>query len=207
MLKPDHPGDDPISALTLPNFALFDTPIGHCAIVWRGSAVVGSALPESSDEALRASIKRRFPSAAECAPPPPIAAVIATVVRLLSGEAENFSAVEIDLSGLAPFERAVLEAALAIPTGETRTYGEIAKSLGSPGAARAVGRALGGNPVPIIIPCHRVLASDGRSGGFSAPGGSTTKLRMLEIEGARRGPEPGLFERLPWRAKPAYGPD
>jgi methylated-DNA-[protein]-cysteine S-methyltransferase len=97
----------------------------------------------------------------------------------------------------------VLEATLSIPVGETRTYGEIAKAVGAPGASRAVGRALGANPIPIIVPCHRVLAADGRSGGFSAPGGSSTKLKMLEIEGARRGSEPQLFERLPWRAKPA----
>jgi methylated-DNA-[protein]-cysteine S-methyltransferase len=124
------------------------------------------------------------------------------VVRLLSGEPEKFSSIEIDLSAVGEFERAVLEATFAIPPGETRTYGEMAAAVGSPGAARAAGRALGANPIPIIVPCHRVLASDGKSGGFSAPGGSATKLKMLEIEGARRGTEPGLFDRLPWRTKP-----
>ena len=184
-------------------FHLFDTPIGRCAIVWRGAAVIGCALPEQNDERLRASLQKRFPGTVEQPPSAEASTAAAAVVRLLTGEAEDFSAVEVDLAGLAPFEGAVLEATLSIPVGETRTYGEIAKAVGAPGASRAVGRALGANPIPIIVPCHRVLAADGRSGGFSAPGGSSTKLKMLEIEGARRGSEPQLFERLPWRAKPA----
>ena len=64
------------------------------------------------------------------------------------------------------------------------TYGEIARAVGDPGAARAVGAALGANPFPVIVPCHRVLAADGALHGFSAPGGITTKRRMLELEGA-----------------------
>lgn len=184
-------------------FHLFNTPIGRCAIVWRGSAVIGCALPEESDERMRASLQKRFPDADEQPPAPAASDAAAAVVRLLSGEPEDFSSVEVDLGALALFERAVLEETFSIPAGETRTYGDIAKAVGAPGASRAVGRALGANPIPIIVPCHRVLAADGRSGGFSAPGGSSTKLRMLEIEGARRGSEPQLFERLPWRAKPA----
>lgn len=134
-------------------------------------------------------------------PPPFVRSAIDAVVRLLGGEKEDLSSIPVDLGGLAEFERKVLEATLAIPVGETRTYGEIAAGLGAPGAARAVGRALGRNPVPIIVPCHRVLASNGGSGGFSASGGASTKLRMLEIEGARRGSEPELFDRLPWRTR------
>jgi len=111
--------------------------------------------------------------------------------------------VPVDIESLQPFERAVLKATRRIPLGETRTYGEIARDLGAPGAARAVGRALGANPVPIVIPCHRVLAASG-SGGFSAPGGAATKMKMLEIEGARRGDaEPALFDDLPWAVRPA----
>lgn len=151
---------------------------------------------------MRTSIARRFPQAVEQVPPAPIAAAVEAVVRLLSGEPEDFRSVRIDLGALGEFERAVLEATSAIPVGETRTYGEVARAVGSPGASRAVGRALGANPIPIIVPCHRVLASNGKSGGFSAPGGASTKLKMLEIEGARRGAVPELFERLPWRAKP-----
>ena len=183
-------------------FALFDTPIGRCAIVWRGGAITGSALPEKDDERLRASLRSRFAGASEREPDGP-AAAIASVTRLLAGQREDFSSIPRNIDALGAFERAVLVATSAIPWGETRAYGQIASAIGSPGAARAVGRALGANPIPIIIPCHRVLASAGRTGGFSAPGGASTKLRILEIEGARRGSAPELFERLPWQAKPA----
>ncbi|HWH18352.1 MAG TPA: methylated-DNA--[protein]-cysteine S-methyltransferase [Allosphingosinicella sp.] len=189
--------------MTAASFALFDTAIGRCAIIWRDQAVIGTALPEASNEKLRAAIARRFAGATEAAPPSSITGAMEAIRRLLLGEPENFSSIAIDLEGVAAFERRVLAAALRIPAGETRTYGDIAEALGAPGAARAVGAALGRNPIPIIIPCHRVLAADGRSGGFSAPGGASTKLRLLEIEGARRGSEPGLFERLPWRTKPS----
>ncbi len=181
-------------------FTLFDTNLGRCALIWRGGLVVGASLPEASDRALRASVARRFPGAVELIPPAPIAEVIAMLVRLLAGE-------KVDLRSIAcapdvgPFEAQVLEHARAIPHGETRTYGEIAAQIGTPGAARAVGRALGANPIPILIPCHRVVAAAGRSGGFSAPGGASTKMRILEIEGAGRGSAPMLFEHLPWRMK------
>jgi methylated-DNA-[protein]-cysteine S-methyltransferase len=184
-------------------FALFDTAIGRCALVWRGSAVVGAALPDDSDDRMRSALRRRFPEADEQAPCEPANQAIEAVRRLLGGMAEDCSGIAVDLDGLPDFERHVLEAARAIPPGETRTYGEIAAAIGAPGAARAVGRALGRNPVPIIVPCHRVLAADGKSGGFSAPGGAATKLKMLEIEGARRGSDPGLFDRLPWQGAPA----
>lgn len=182
-------------------FSLFDTAIGRCAIVWHGSAIIGCALPETSDERMRASLRRRFPEADEDPPPPAIAEVILSVRKLLDGESEDFAGVALKLEGLGKFEQAVLEETFRIPPGETRTYGQVAAALGSPGASRAVGAALGRNPIPIIIPCHRVLGANGRSGGFSAPGGAETKLRMLEIEGARRSGEPELFDRLPWRNK------
>ena len=184
-------------------FTSFDTAIGRCALMWRGGLVVGAALPEASDAQLRASLERRFPGAAEADPPHFVRAALEAVVRLLSGSAADFSTFELDMGDLPEFDRSVLEETRRIPCGETRTYGEIASALASPGAARAVGRALGRNPIPIIIPCHRVLAASGRSGGFSAPGGTSTKLRILEIEGARRGREPELFERLPWAVNPA----
>ena len=86
---------------------------------------------------------------------------------------------------MSEFDTAVYRVARDIPPGETLTYGEIAERLDDPGAARAVGQALGANPIPIIIPCHRVLAAGGRAGGFSAPGGVATKLELLEIERRR----------------------
>lgn len=184
-------------------FALFDTAIGTCALLWRGSAIVGAALPEASDARMDASLCRRFPDAEEQLPPLFVTQAIEAVRRLLAGGREDLSSVRVNLDGLADFERKILDNARAIPVGETRTYGEIAAMIGAPGAARAVGAALGRNPIPIIIPCHRVLAADGKSGGFSAPGGANTKLKMLEIERARRGSDPGLFGALPWQVRPA----
>ncbi len=184
-------------------YALFDTPIGRCALLWRGGLIVGAALPEPSEEAMTRSLSSGFPDAVEAPPPPVAQQAIAGVRRLLEGEREDLSAIPVDLSPLAEFECRVLEATRRIPCGETRTYGEIAAALGAPGAARAVGRALGRNPVPIVIPCHRVLAASGRSGGFSAPGGVTTKMKMLRIECARRRSEGELFESLPLALKPA----
>jgi len=182
-------------------FTIFETPIGRCALLWRSGFVVGAALPESSDARLLTSLARRFGAPVEEDPPQDICNAVDGVKRLLSGEDVDFSDVAIDIGSLGKFERAVLVAARRIPRGETRTYGEIAVSVGAPGAARAVGTALGRNPIPIIVPCHRVLAAGGASGGFSAPGGLTTKLKILEIERARRGPEPGLFDHLPWAAR------
>jgi methylated-DNA-[protein]-cysteine S-methyltransferase len=182
-------------------YALFDTAIGRCALVWRGGLVIGAALPEASDERARAGLARRFPGAVEAEPPPFAAAAMARIVSLLAGGRTDLGDIEIDPQG-SPFERSVWEAARRIPCGEVRSYGDVAREIGAPGAAQAVGLALGRNPVPIIVPCHRVLAADGRSGGFSAPGGVATKFRILEIEGARRPGEPELFESLPLRVKP-----
>jgi methylated-DNA-[protein]-cysteine S-methyltransferase len=185
------------------SFALFDTSLGRCALLWRGGLVIGAALPEASDEAMRRSLSHRFPGAVEARPSPEAAAAITGVIRLLDGEEEDLSTISVDLSALPEFERSVLVETRGIPCGETRSYGELASVLGSAGAARAVGRALGRNPIPIVIPCHRVLAAAGRSGGFSAPGGVTTKMKLLQIERARRSSAPELFDRLPLATRPA----
>ena len=183
-------------------YALFDTAIGRCALVWSGGFVVGTALPDASDERARASLARRFPGAAEAEPPPFAARAIERIRGLLAGDKADLGEIPLDLGAGSGFERKVWEAARRIPCGEVRSYGEIAREIGAPQGAQAVGVALGRNPVPIIVPCHRILAADGRSGGFSAPGGVATKFRILEIEGARRPGEPELFELLPLRVKP-----
>jgi methylated-DNA-[protein]-cysteine S-methyltransferase len=183
-------------------YALFDSAIGRCALVWRGGLVVGAALPEASDERARASLARRFPGAAEAEPPPFAAAAIARIVDLLAGAKSDLADIELDLSRASDFERNVWQAARRIPCGKVRRYGDIAREIGAPRAAQAVGVALGRNPVPIIIPCHRVLGSEGKSGGFSAAGGVDTKFRILQIEGARRPGEPELFDSLPLAVKP-----
>jgi methylated-DNA-[protein]-cysteine S-methyltransferase len=185
-----------------PGFSLFDTAIGRCALVWRGGLVVGAALPEGSDEAMRARLARRFAGASEAEPPEAVREAIGKIVALLAGRQTDLSDIPLALEG-SDFELKVWQAARGIPRGEVRSYGDVAQEIGAPGAAQAVGLALGRNPAPIIVPCHRVLASGGKSGGFSAPGGVATKFRMLEIEGARRPGEPGLFETLPLAVRPA----
>jgi methylated-DNA-[protein]-cysteine S-methyltransferase len=102
----------------------------------------------------------------------------------LQGKMQDFRDIAVDMNVSEPFARQVYEAAREIPAGQTRTYGEIAKSLGQPLAAQEVGQALSRNPVPIIVPCHRVSAANGKLGGFSAPGGRTTKAKLLALEGA-----------------------
>lgn len=179
-----------------PGFCIFDTAIGRCALLWRGDLIVGAALPETSDEAMRERLTRRFPGAVETEPPEFVREAMGKVVALLAGEDADLGDVPLDLEG-SDFELQVWQAARRIPRGEVRSYGEVAQEIGAPGAALAVGVALGRNPAPILVPCHRVLGSGGKSGGFSAPGGVDTKFRMLEIEGARRPGDAGLFETLP----------
>jgi methylated-DNA-[protein]-cysteine S-methyltransferase len=188
------------------SFAIFATPIGRCGIAWGENGIVGIWLPESDErrgargarraprQTARARLLRRWPAAAEEeAPPPDIRAAIAEITALLSGDRRDLSSVPLDFGGVPDFPRRVYEIARSIPPGETLTYGEIARRLGDPRRAREVGQALGRNPFPIVVPCHRVLAANGRSGGFSAPGGVSTKLRLLEIEGARATAIPTLF--------------
>lgn len=183
--------------MTAQSYALFETPIGACAVAWREPAVlVGAALPEADPDTLRARLRRRWPTAAEAAPPPAMQRVIERIGDLLQGGADHLLDIELDMDLVPAFDRRVYAIARRIAPGATRTYGEIAAALGEPGAARAVAQALGANPFPIIVPCHRVLGAGGRAGGFSAPGGTRTKLRLLEIEGAALGGAPGLFDRV-----------
>lgn len=167
-----------------PGIALFDTPIGLCGIAWSAHGLRGVQLPETVASAARTRLTRRFPGSPEHDPPASILAIIETIRRHLRGSAETYDEAVLDFAGIGAWEASVYRAALAIRYGETRTYGALAASLGAPRGAQAVGQALGRNPWPIVIPCHRILAADGRTGGFSAPGGAHTKLRLLEIEGA-----------------------
>jgi len=178
------------------NFSLFETEIGTCGIVWSVRGVRGVQLPEKDAAATRARIERRHLAACEASPPPPIQNAIDGMVALLSGEPRDLAHVVIDDAEIPDFNRKVYRIARSILPGETMTYGEIAERLGDKALARAVGQAMGENPTPIVMPCHRVLAADGKTGGFSAPGGVVTKLRLLTIEGAEPG-GPTLFDRLP----------
>jgi methylated-DNA-[protein]-cysteine S-methyltransferase len=182
-------------------FAVFETPIGPCAIVWGLRGIVGCSLPEPDTARTRARVRQRYPEAVEAFPPPEIRKVIDAVCALLRGEPRDLSDVAIDLD-VPEFDRRVYEIARTIRPGETLTYGEIAARLGDPLAARDVGQALGRNPCPILVPCHRVRAAGGKLGGFSARGGAATKLRLLEIEGALKSSALMLFDELPAAIRP-----
>jgi len=164
-------------------FTLFETPIGICGIAWNERGIAGVQLPESNEKATRARIAKRVPGAGERAAPPSVRRAIRSIRDLLGGRRTDLDDLVLDMDGVPPFGRKVLQAARSIPAGRTATYGEIAKLAGSAGSARAVGQALGRNPFPILVPCHRILAAGGRSGGFSARGGVATKKKLLAIEG------------------------
>ena len=168
-------------------FCLFDTALGRCGLAWSARGGGGFCFPECSHAATRARLVRAS-GAAERAPSPRAQDAIARIRDLIDGRAATLDAIALDESGAPDFERAVYAACRAIPAGYTRTYGDLAKAIGDPHAARAVGVALGRNPCPIVTPCHRVVAAGGGTGGFSAPGGVRTKLRLLEIERAAFGP-------------------
>jgi len=165
-------------------FALFETAVGTCGIAWNERGVAGVQLPERTVAAMRATMARRFPGIGEAPLPSYVRSAIDAMTALLRGESIDLSSIVLDMSGVQPFSRRVYDASRRIPAGATATYGAIAERLGARGAARAVGQALGRNPFPIVVPCHRVLAAGGAMGGFSAPGGVDTKRRLLEIEGA-----------------------
>jgi len=174
-------------------YACFDTALGTCGIAWRPEGVVGVQLPEFDAAATRARMKRRFPCLAEAPPTAEALQAIAGVQGLLRGERVDLRTIRLDMSGVPEFHQRAYALARDLAVGETITYGEMAHRLGQSGAARAVGQAMGSNPFAPIVPCHRVLAAGGHSGGFSAPGGAQTKLRMLAIEGAAPNGQPSLF--------------
>lgn len=164
--------------------ALFDTAIGQCGFVWSPRGLLAVAFPQNAQAGAGPRLKRLYPDAAEIDQPPHIVEAVAAIQALLAGEKRDLMEIEVDLSLVPAFAVQVYEIARAIRPGQTRTYGEIARQLGDVALSRAVGQALGANPWPIVIPCHRILAAGGGKGGFSAPGGTDTKLRLLEIEGA-----------------------
>jgi methylated-DNA-[protein]-cysteine S-methyltransferase len=181
------------------SFTLFQTAIGCCGIVWSPRGIAGVEIAGTSEQAARDRLLRRRCSAREASPPPSVQRVIADIVGLLNGDPKELSHVALDLNGVPDFNRRVYDVARTIGPGATLSYGEIAARLGDRNLARDVAQALSQNPFPLIVPCHRVLAAGGKIGGFSAPGGVRTKLRLLSIEGAQYG-APMLFDRLPWAA-------
>jgi O-6-methylguanine DNA methyltransferase len=166
-----------------PRIATFPTALGTCAIAWTDRGIAGVQLPEANEAATAARILARFPGAAPGDPPPVVVEAIAELTKSVAGVASDLASLALDMTGVPPFHRKVYEAARAIPAGETIAYGELASRVGSPGGSRAVGQAMGKNPFPIVVPCHRVLAANKKAGGFSAYGGATTKAAMLAAEG------------------------
>lgn len=157
--------------------ATFSTPLGTCAIAWNDAGLTRFLLPDP---------ERPAGGQTEAVPPAWVDEIIARVKRHLAGETQDFSDVRYDFSRVPDFVRAVLGATLEVKAGHTATYGELATAIGQPPAAsRAIGTALGSNPWPLLIPCHRIVAATGKMTGFSGPGGIATKVKLLAIEGAQ----------------------
>jgi len=166
------------------HFHVFDTAWGFCAIAWSARGVTRFILPEATAEAAERALRRRHRDAEPAAATPAIADTIAAVRRYFAGTRTDFSSVALDLEDADGMPAKILAAARAIGWGETTTYGALAKRFGEGWElARDVGQAMAKNPVPLIVPCHRVLGAGGRMGGFSAPGGVATKTKMLALEG------------------------
>jgi methylated-DNA-[protein]-cysteine S-methyltransferase len=169
------------------SFTLFDTAIGTCAVAWNPVGIVRFQLPEAEPAATRARVAA---NAAEGKPPAWVEDVIDRVRRHLAGEVQDLSNVKVDLREVPAFHAKVYEALRAVPAGKTVTYAELARAAGSPGAVRAVGQSMAKNPIPVVIPCHRVLGASDKPGGFSAYGGVETKAKLLAKEGRAILPEP-----------------
>jgi methylated-DNA-[protein]-cysteine S-methyltransferase len=169
---------------TAHHYLIFETPGGFCGIAWNSAGITRFQLPTRNAKATERILLRRVPGAEPGAPTPEVTKAVAAVKRYFKGEETDFSGFRLDLGEQDPFFERVYAAARQLGWGHTTTYGALAKELGAgPEAARDVGQAMARNPVALIIPCHRVLAAGGKVGGFSAPGGSAAKIRMLELEG------------------------
>src|ERR1700694_3184758 len=180
--------------MTDQHFAIFDTAIGRGGIAGGPRGINAVQLPMGTEDKTRARIRQRYGDIAEVLPPAEVQHAIDGIVELLSGKPNDLSDVVRDLDGVPEFHRGVYDIARSIPPGKTMTYGDIAKRLGGVELSRDVGQALGRNPCPIVVPCHRVLGAGGQHGGFSANGGVVTKLKMLAIEGAVVNHTPNLFD-------------
>ncbi len=172
---------------------IFETEIGPCGIAWRGQKIVGVEIGDADEKETRYRLRERFPGADDKEAPAFVTRAVEGVRALLAGADVDFSGTPLALDAQPDLNRQVYEIILELKTGETTTYGAIARRIGDVSLSQAVGYALGKNPFPIIVPCHRVLGSNGKVGGFSAAGGTATKLKLLNIERARTSSEPDLL--------------
>lgn len=172
------------------SYAIFETRAGFCGIAWSGNGITRFQLPTGNAAATERLLLRRMSGGKAAEPTPDIAGVIETVRRYFEGDAADFSDLNLDLDGQDDLFRQIYALARRLPWGQTTTYGALAKEIDAdPRLARDVGQAMAKNPIPLIIPCHRVLAAGGKVGGFSAPGGAASKVRMLALEGIVLAPE------------------
>jgi methylated-DNA-[protein]-cysteine S-methyltransferase len=175
---------------------LFPTPIGAVGVAWSERGLTALALPERNEAATEKRLVAKSRSTGRAEPPSAIADAIALIRKYCAGKRVDFSAVPVDLSGIDPERRRIYETMRALDFGETTTYGALARQAGAAEAdweaAQRVGVAMGRNPIPIVVPCHRVLAAGGKPGGFSAYGGTATKEKLLALEGVSFGGAPRL---------------
>ena len=181
------------ASVTTTGWTEFDSELGRCGVAWGSGGITGTALPDEP-QSVRVYLAGRYPGVDPAQPPSAVADAIGRMQAVLAGRStDDLSDLTLDLTGVSEFAAEVYRLARQVPPGRTTTYGAIAAELGGPTVARAVGRALGSNPFPIIVPCHRVTGADGTIGGFSAPGGAPTKRRMLLVERAGENTAPPLF--------------
>jgi methylated-DNA-[protein]-cysteine S-methyltransferase len=173
------------------HYLIFETAGGFCGIAWNSGGITRFQLPTKSAISTERILLRQMPGVKPGTPSPTVAEAVAAVRRYFEGKETDFSMFKLDLGKQDPFFERVYAAARRVGWGRATTYGALAKELGAgPEAARDVGHAMAKNPVALIIPCHRVLAAGGKVGGFSAPGGSAAKIRMLALEGVQIEPTP-----------------
>jgi methylated-DNA-[protein]-cysteine S-methyltransferase len=171
---------------TAQHYFIFETAGGFCGIAWNNVGITRFQLPTKSAAATERLLLRRAPDAEAAEPTPEVVEAVAAAKRYFAGEKTDFSSFTLDLGEQDAFFKQIYAATRRIGWGHATTYGALAKEIGAGlEAARDIGYAMAMNPVPLIIPCHRVLAAGGKVGGFSAPGGSAAKARMLELEGVR----------------------
>ncbi len=163
---------------------LFETALGTCALAYGPSGIAGLQLPEADLDETVSRLLMRFPRARQQVPQGQVAEAISAITTLMATGRGDLAFINLDMTGIAPFAQAVYARLRQVKPGFVTTYGELANEVGDPGAARAVGIAMAKNPFPIIVPCHRVMAAEGKSGGFSGGGGLITKFKLLQIEGA-----------------------